>query len=667
MTDIKKYTNHIRTAIYGKEVRESLATGIEVINAEVENNTAHVNKTVKDIEQFKSDIDSAERKRVSNENVRIANEETRKEEFKKIVDKNGTWDKKLSDLYNTNNSSLDSLNTNLNALHKNFKSKYDNLEREYAQDITDIKDVQGRLDENYKIDSLGIHPSSNGYIQDIKLTGKSLVNLIKIKDPFTGSGITAYTRIVALKNLEVNKTYTYIPLNVPSFIKGMYLGNSTSTETLIKYTTDIKPTTFTVTHTIELDTIMPHFYSENNTNLTTEQRNELTQKAKLMILEGDYTKNPPSYFEGLKSVGDGVENIEITTIKADNNLFNLDECINGKYVGSKKKLLYYDSNAKVWEKPILRKWDTIEKHVDGKYYYHKRSVKEVLDGTQDVTLNDSSSTNTNRFLINRLYPNQEGVNIDAVCDKYIFSNTIYEKDIKGIYISSPSGHLYIRDDKITPEELKKRFKSNPVTIVYKLYKEEIYECLDISVRSFNPKTLFSISSGINPRVDAYMPNSLISSDYSICNKIDSLDLDYNYKFKKFNEFTSNISQSIKNIFNKLKELTDVQISISENGYLKFPTLFGGILLQWGRAYIEPSTNKGRRMVTVNYPVSFNDKCYSIQLNPCALGDENGYDLIKDIYIAQGASSDIPNNNFTVIFDYKGTNIGADIRWFAIGK
>lgn len=187
MTDIKKYTNHIRTAIYGKEVRESLATGIEVINTEVEENTKHVNETVKDIEQFKKDIDSSESKRVLNENARIANEETRKEEFKKIVDKNGTWDQKLSDLYNTNNSSLDSLNNNLNALHKSFQSKYDNLEKEYAQEITDVKNTQGQPKANYKIDSLGIHPSSNGFIDDFKLFGKTVIinNLNEEVEPVT--------------------------------------------------------------------------------------------------------------------------------------------------------------------------------------------------------------------------------------------------------------------------------------------------------------------------------------------------------------------------------------------------------------------------------------------------------------------------------------------------
>lgn len=139
MADIKRYTDNIRKAIYGKEVRESLATGIEVINTEVEENTKHVNETITDIKNFKNDINlaeqqriSAENKRISDESTRVSNEEHRKETFRQIVDENSTWDSKLTNLYNNNNSEL-------NDLKNSFKSKYDNLEAEYANDIHDIK------------------------------------------------------------------------------------------------------------------------------------------------------------------------------------------------------------------------------------------------------------------------------------------------------------------------------------------------------------------------------------------------------------------------------------------------------------------------------------------------------------------------------------------------
>ena len=34
----------------------------------------------------------------------------------------------------------------------------------------------------------------------------------------------------------------------------------------------------------------------------------------------------------------------------------------------KKQILYFNPNTQAWEKPVLREWDSIEKHSDGKYY-----------------------------------------------------------------------------------------------------------------------------------------------------------------------------------------------------------------------------------------------------------------------------------------------------------
>src|SRR5699024_10497599 len=51
-----------------------------------------------------------------------------------------------------------------------------------------------------------------------------------------------------------------------------------------------------------------------------------------IILEGDHTQNPPSYFEGLMSVGEDVDEIEVSSVKGDGNLF--DESLLSKYITS---------------------------------------------------------------------------------------------------------------------------------------------------------------------------------------------------------------------------------------------------------------------------------------------------------------------------------------------
>lgn len=519
---------------------------------------------------------------------------------------------------------LDKFKQDLSKLEDLVANK-DKLEGQNTEAKVNIKGLERVLEQASNIVDNGgkkvtgnnvISESSNGYIQNLKLTGNSLVNLIKIKDPFTGSGITAYTHIVALKNLEVNKTYTYIPLNVPSFIKGMYLGNSTSTENIIKYTADIKPTTFTVTHPIELDTIMPHFYGANNTNLTTEQRNELTQKVKLMILEGDYTKNPPSYFEGLKSVGDGIDEIEILSnnlgnmldkskiikggylnknngnIQQNTNSFYTDyfieinssfknleirnnqvaiftyydnnknfisgeestsiqyssipknakymkfsfynrlniidslyvgfskdnSKINIKYKQDKTSILFRNNNN--WSKPILRKWDTIEKYLDGNYYYRKKCMELTINGSENWVF-DGDLGNTIRC-----YLRNSNLSPGLVISDRFNSIQNYVLDEEHIYASEGLLWVFLNKSKATDlNTFKNYFKGTPTTVVCPMIKEEIYECLDISTRSFNPQTLLSVNSGvIDPGVEYSIPSSFVSSDSSISEKLENIDL-----------------------------------------------------------------------------------------------------------------------------------------------
>ena len=55
-------------------------------------------------------------------------------------------------------------------------------------------------------------------------------------------------------------------------------------------------------------------------------------------------------------------------------------------LSDKKRLLYYNTETQTWENPILRKWDSIEKHANGKYYHHVRSIEEdYVEGDEIVT------------------------------------------------------------------------------------------------------------------------------------------------------------------------------------------------------------------------------------------------------------------------------------------
>ena len=69
MADVREKVEQIRQAVYGKEVRESIASGIEAINAEVESTT-----------QRQAAVEEAEVEREAAEAIRQENEEDRVEE-----------------------------------------------------------------------------------------------------------------------------------------------------------------------------------------------------------------------------------------------------------------------------------------------------------------------------------------------------------------------------------------------------------------------------------------------------------------------------------------------------------------------------------------------------------------------------------------------------------
>ena len=167
----------------------------------------------------------------------------------------------------------------------------------------------------------------------------------------------------------------------------------------------------------------------------------------------------------------------------------------------KKQILYFNPTTETWEKPVLREWDSIEKHSDGKYYYHKRSGEVVLNGSESW-YSVSTLENVLGFGV--------GIDLHGVTDlsKIISDrfNFVGEDKLGQIRLgnSGKSIFIFIDNTKLSTQNVvgfKQWLQANNVTVVYQLAKEEVYECTNLDLITYNGETNLIVSSGaIQPRI-----------------------------------------------------------------------------------------------------------------------------------------------------------------------
>ena len=303
-----------------------------------------------------------------------------------------------------------------------------------------------------------VEATSNGYFEDVKLEGKTLVNLAK-QPTNNGSINHQYATISTVTNIKPSTEYTYIIRNNGSETLKLYLNNNGGFDW---FDLDVEANSTVIGKARTLPTI------EGDIWLSLNKAETVAQNIKVVLLEGDHTQNPPSFFEGLKSVGDTTDEIVVSSVNDEKRIIqektfatkielvfdriytnctiynpldkpikitswdnedhwvkditipaksslevklgngitsinsiiaSFDEGFTAKdfslletvvvvtHKQDKKRLLYYNEETQTWEKPILREWDSIEKHSDGKYYYHVRSKEgDYVEG--DESLND---------------------------------------------------------------------------------------------------------------------------------------------------------------------------------------------------------------------------------------------------------------------------------------
>ena len=187
----------------------------------------------------------------------------------------------------------------------------------------------------------------------------------------------------------------------------------------------------------------------------------------------------------------------------------------------KKQILFYNSNGELEPIQELHEWDSIEKHSDNKWYYHKRSGKVVLNGSEFWQEGLSSQfTDTHMYFACNSF---DSIMKDSslISDKFENKPTwdILSRECIDSVTSMNKLRIRLAKSKLTTQDaqgFKQWLQENNVIVVYQLAQEEVYELAPLHLDSYanetlilcnsgaiSPKMEFSITSHINELVKAY--------------------------------------------------------------------------------------------------------------------------------------------------------------------
>ena len=520
--------------------------------------------------------------------------------------------KSLGATVNTHTEQISNLNKELDRVKKLEESTVSTVETE--SDFTTVE------------------ATSNGYFEDVKLEGKTLVNLNNFKKSSSLSDRVRWENN-DVKNIQGGVTVWNLS-DKPISIDVHHLDTDTYKAWYNVSSNSCK--VISIGDNEKVGAVIGLFVN----GWTSSELDKL--KKSVIILEGDHAQNPPSYFEGLKSVGDGADEIVVSSVNPYGNLFDGELevgslnasgdtdwtsyvktglirvkpsseviCKIGKYKGEnatstdirmaeydmnknfikfsggtykatvsdkthyvkfakkletsddsrvdinvvsdvvvvygnelhdiphqsdKKRLLYYNEETQAWEKPILREGDSIEKHANGKYYYHQRSGEVVLNGSENWNNDTNSSTMspaTYRQSIqfdaidipSAAFNTKTSPNIISDLLPTVIFGDVYSYNHIGISISGTDSigtHIIINNNFTDVTELKQWLQANNLTVVYQLAEEKVYECTNIDLITYANETNYVVESGaIVPRTTLKVHNN-ISNVVSLLQKKVSL-------------------------------------------------------------------------------------------------------------------------------------------------
>ncbi|MBS5952587.1 MAG: hypothetical protein KIB53_02125 [Paraclostridium bifermentans] len=212
--------------------------------------------------------------------------------------------------------------------------------KDFVIDMNGMKETQ---DLAYETDKgyLVCNDTQTGVVKDLRISGKSLVNVTNGDLPKQGS--CTFESIIATstqRELKVTKEGSCVIMR-----RGVFKRNTDYTIIAkVKYISSVNDLSFSFkqidgSYTISQTNVKKNNTSEyadyvvklNTSNYDIESIvigyhaslpiDSILGVKDVLVLESDYARNPPQYFEGIASVGNGNE-IEVSSVKSDGNLFD---------------------------------------------------------------------------------------------------------------------------------------------------------------------------------------------------------------------------------------------------------------------------------------------------------------------------------------------------------
>lgn len=509
-----------------------------------------------------------------------------------------------------------------------LKSDFKIGSKSLKQEVLDLAGLKESQDMAYETNKgyLVCKETKAGTVKDLKISGRTIKNIIGVKgkSSFTLNN-SVKSRQYTLSEIIKANTTMYFKVNITSKKAPLYglrvaLKNVDGTYSYYDGTKGVYSQSFEITHYKDITSI--GLYITNAEFESTLDANITYEKFQVTVAEAY------DYFEGIASVGAGVDKIEVSSRKEDGNLLNVNDFVIDKsslygYVQVQREnkdvclsLIEKDAsvdisginlgftgnglNAKeghVWKidkgviksniftssynfvsfypktketiEKILKRFDimvnkgtspipyqpckqdkkhllfkdygtwksieelrgvpkacdTVEIHSDGKYYYHKRTEKVVLNGTENWNIYDIADSHNNRqFYIQPIdvLAVDSRSTVNSINDTYkdtMFNDRHLADNINSLFVNKNLIAI-LKDVSTSLESFKNELQTKNVTVVYLLAEERVFEVNPLFLEAYEGETSVLCNSGaIRPnmefKITSYITNLVLLNQQRI--------------------------------------------------------------------------------------------------------------------------------------------------------